>query len=412
MKYLLTFALLLAACSSDDTNSNNQTDTRCGAGEAVTADDQLACVYTTELIEEGFTCPSLVPTGFLLNGGGVACVAGEVMPTPLKGELEKLGFTPIEPTCFDAAPASTCFYNTTASTAFDLTGAETITYTAAGGFGFCIDTGNALDFTLNLTTREAVIGVGIVGDAAVDTCITQLQGDCIIRQEHQITLTTTQVDALKGLLIEVPAPMCVEDSGRVCDFCLIETLAVDSQSVDTGCCGETVTGFGASLTAVVEFIQTLVPATASAFANPTEFAVLTYTTGPGLGYCVEADMVLNATITRSTVDDSLSIEGTTAVIGDVATDTCVVDTIDGNCYVATAFGPMTLGATEQTAIESALGAVPAPMCVVDQGLACDPCLVTSIDLDGTTVDNNCCGTTAPGYDAAYSAVVASIEASH
>ncbi len=413
MRHLIIPIAILAqliACSSDDNKSNNQVDTRCGAGQAVTADGQLACVYTNELIEEGFTCPTIVPTGFLLNGGGVACVAGEVMPPPLKDELIKGGHEPLEPGCFDTAPTETCFYQGTTQ-AFKLTGAGVITYQTSGGFGYCVGEGDILDFTFNLNTLAATVGVGAVGDESVDTCLTQLSGDCIIRSEQALQLTQPQADSLVALMNSVPAPMCVVNQGMVCDFCVIETLSVDSQTVDTNCCGQVAAGFGSSINDVVGFVKDLLPTTINAFANPTTFETLVYTTGPGFGYCVDDGMILRATIARSTVDQSLSISGFEAVLGDVATDSCIEDTIDGNCYVATPFGPLTLGQTEQDALELALAAVPAPMCIVDPGLACDPCIVTSIDLDGSVADNNCCGSSATEYDAAYASLIAAIEAS-
>ncbi len=412
-KLILPIAIFiqLGACSSDDSNSNPDVDTRCGEGQAVTAGDTLACVYRNELIEEGFTCPTIVPTAFLLSGGGVACVAGNLMPEPLGQRLGELGYTPTDAACFGATPAATCYFTQPAPIAFDLTGVDTISYEASGGFGFCIDEGKVLDFVLNLSTLSATIGVSALGDEATQTCLSTNDG-CIIRNETELTLTQAQADVLLALVGDVPAPMCVEDAGRVCDFCLIETVSANEQSVNTACCGETTEGFGPSIQAIVAYLEDLIPEPTSAFTNPTTFDLLTYKTGPGLGYCVDDGIVLSATITRSAADQSLSIAGFEAVLGDAATDTCIEDTTDGNCYVSTPFGPMTLGQAQQDALELALGAMPAPMCIVDPGLACDPCRITSIDLDGTVADDSCCGSTSTGYDNAFAAVVTTIDASH
>ncbi|MEZ4458146.1 MAG: hypothetical protein R3E66_00170 [bacterium] len=234
----------LIACGSDDNKSNipsNNTTNRCGAGQQVEAEGELACVYTNELIEEGFLCPSIVPVGFLLADGGVACVDSQQMPDPLISVLEGLGFQPKEPGCFDANPAQACFYKEPQSTnsAFDLDGANTITYTAGGGFGFCVDA--LLDFTVDLTTGAATIGYLVPGDAANDNCLT-MPPDCEVRAEANLTLDATQLEEVKALYADVPAPQCQQNGPAVCDPCVIETLTVDDTSVDTFCCAETAVG--------------------------------------------------------------------------------------------------------------------------------------------------------------------------
>lgn len=397
MKHLILplaiFAQLIACSSS-------RVDTRCGDGEAVEADGRLACVYKSGLIEEGFVCPSLVPTGFLLEGGGVACIDGNMMPPPLKDELSKGGYEPSTPTCFDAVPEPGCFYQVTIP-AYDPTNARTITYQAEGSGNPCIPEGSLYDFTFDTQTLSLTYGVAVMGDDAKLT-----------RSEQTIVLTQTQADILIDLVAEIPDPMCVPEPNANCSpNCPSEELSVDSKTFDNDCCGRYHPEFQPNLSAVVDYVKTLLPVATVAFTNATDFGVLTYTTGPGFGYCVDEGMVLSATITRTAADNSLSIQGTTAVLGDAAVDTCIEGTTDDNCYVATAFGPMTVGAAEQNAIEAALDFVPAPMCVVDQGLACDPCRVTVIDLDGTRIDNNCCGDTAAGFGAAFAATVTAIEAS-
>lgn len=405
----LAVSALVAACGDDDTKSTeNNTTNPCGAGQKVESSGELACVYTSALIEEGFLCPEIVPFGFLLADGGVACVDNQTMPDPLVEALGELGLEPKETGCFGENPASTCFYNTpTDGPAFDLSAANTLTYTAGGGFGFCVD--SLLDFAVDLSTGAATIGYLVPGDPNNDNCLT-MPPECEVRAESTLQLDATQLQQVKDLYAAVPAPQCVEDSGRVCDFCLIETLSVDDQEVDTACCGETAADFGPAVEAVADYLRTLIPQQNFAFANATTFNTLTYATGGGLGYCLEPDQVVQATLTRQQ-DGSLSIEGTMAVVGDEQTDTCIQDTIE-LCLVATPFGPMTLMQDVQTSLETKLAALPAPMCVIDQGLACDPCLIRSIELDGTLVDDYCCGDTAVGYDAAFNEIAAIIEASN
>lgn len=105
---LLTTAV---AFSCSDDNKTNNTASPCGSGVEVSAGTERACVYQQELIEEGFACPELLPYGFNLSGGGVACVSGQEMPPNLADALSDKGYNPDDPTCFDASPDTTCFYD-------------------------------------------------------------------------------------------------------------------------------------------------------------------------------------------------------------------------------------------------------------------------------------------------------------
>ena len=302
----------LIACGSDDksNNASNNAGNRCGAGQQVEADGELACVYSSELIEEGFLCPSIVPFGFLLVGGGVACVDSQQMPDPLIQALDDLGLQPNEPGCFAADPADICFYTepTTSTGAFDLAGANILSYRAGGGLGFCVD--SLLDFTVDLSTGAATIGYLVPGDAATDNCLT-MPPDCEVRAETTLTLDATQLQQVKDLYGDVPAPQCQQNGPAVCDPCVIETLTVDEASVDTFCCAETAIDFGPSVVAVADYLRSLIPVTTAAFSNPDSFQLMTYTTGGGLGYCIEADAIVQATFTRQQ-DGSLAAEGETA----------------------------------------------------------------------------------------------------
>ncbi|MEZ4458147.1 MAG: hypothetical protein R3E66_00175 [bacterium] len=107
---------------------------------------------------------------------------------------------------------------------------------------------------------------------------------------------------------------------------------------------------------MADYFRALIPTTTAAFSNPDSFDLLTYTTGAGLGYCLEPDATVQAKFTRQP-DGSLSAEGTTAVVGDAATDTCIKGVIGQDCLVATPFGPMTLTPAAQADVEAKLGRV-------------------------------------------------------
>lgn len=412
MKKWLFASLLvtLAACSDDEPKANNNNNTNpCGAGETVRVGDELACVYSSALIEEGFSCPPLVPKGFLLTGGAVACVDGDIMPEALAERIETLGYTPEDPECFGATPAPSCFYVAPSENpAFDLTGAAEIKYTTRGGLGYCLDVGQVIGFTLNLEEKRIAFGIGVEGEEGSDQCVTDQNG-CIEYANFILTLTDAQIQDILDLVGAVPAPECIEDPGLACDPCLIETLSVNTQSVDTTCCGDTAPGFGAAIDAVVAYVKALELEETPVFENASTFDALTYTASRGFGYCIDQDTVLNVTITRQQ-DGTLAAEGNYAALGDEAVDTCIEGTNDGNCWVSTPYGPVTLTAQAQTELEARLAALPAPMCMVDPGRVCDSCLIETLTLDQTVVNAECCGFTIPGFGPAFTAVVESIEA--
>ena len=82
-------ALAMAACGPPQT-----TQGACGAGDSVTADGVEVCVYEGELIEEGFTCPQMMPNRFELADGGAVCAPEETLPPQVEAELEQRGFEP------------------------------------------------------------------------------------------------------------------------------------------------------------------------------------------------------------------------------------------------------------------------------------------------------------------------------
>ena len=409
------FALLViaAACGPTENNENGQIAGACGEGEEVVAGEDRACVYRSELIEEGFACPAELEHGFLLEGGGVACTPDENMPPGLAGALRGEGHEPKEDRCFDDPdPGPQCFFGKQPVTggAFDAANADTISYRTGPGFIYYVAPGNLTHFVLDTTTLDVVAGVAEVGDAATDDCLDEFAEECIVSREVTFTITAGDLDALVALLDAVPAPMCELDSSLACDPVVVETLEVGAVTEAEDCCGEQkAAGYSAAFRAVVDAMLALVPVTASPLVdNADSFATLQYEAQRGVFYCVEADDVLSATITRES-DGSLSIEGEVAVPGDAGVDDCIVDIESQECMVRTAFGPQTMDASAQLELERLLGEVPAPMCMVDQGLACDPCLVQTIDVDGVTADDACCGSTSPGFSTAFQELAAHIQ---
>lgn len=413
MNWILALGFLAGVgCSDDPKVEENNPDTTCGAGESVEVGGDRACVYRSELIEEGFECPASLPTGFLLGGGGVACVVGQTMPDLLAERLGELGYGPENPECFGENPQPSCFYTTEPEEggAFDLTGAAKIEYRTYDETlsAYCVDVGDVLEFSLDLETNAIQFGIGIEGEDGSDRCV-NAGVPCVERAGFRLELTETQVDEIEALVAAVPAPQCTTDPEVVCgESCVIPTLLVDSQEVSDLCCGTTVEGFREAFYAVVDYVKALQPEEVPVFDNADSFATLTYTAGPGFGYCINEDQIVSSTITRQG-DGTLSAEGFYAAVGTEGVDECIPDTNDA-CLVSTAFGPMTLSATAQTELEARLAALPAPMCMQDPGMVCDPCIVQTLTLDETEVSGDCCGNTLPGFGPAFVDVVDSIEA--
>lgn len=414
--YLLVLLAVASACGPAEENKETTTGV-CGNGEEVVSGDDRACVYRSELIEEGFQCPADLEHGFLLDGGGVACTPEPNMPGGLGEALRERGHEPKESGCFDDFdPGPECFHGkepVTTGGLFDAANADTILYRTGPGYAYIVPEGELVRFELDTTTLDVVAGVAELGDAATDNCLDEFAEECIVSREVAFTITQDDLDALVALLDAVPAPMCEVDPSLECDPHLIEVLEVDDVAEAEDCCGEhKAEGFSDAFHAVVDAMLALVPAPPAGLVdNADSFSILTYEAQRGASYCVEADDMLSATITRA-ADDSLTIEGEYAVAGTAGVDDCIVDINSGECMVRTAFGPQTVASDSQSDLESLLAAVPAPMCVEDPALACDPCLVREIDVDGVKANDFCCGSTTPGFSEAFDDLASYISALH
>lgn len=352
-----------------------------------------------ELIEEGFVCPTHVPYGFLLLGGGVACVGEPSMPPPLGTELEGQGHQPATEGCFGADPAPSCLHGGTTTTggAFDLTDAKKLSYSGpVGPWGPCHVEGELVRFDVDLQTRAA--SARIVASVTTDPNCNRDEDPCATYRDAEFELSEDELAELLDLVAALPAPVCEIDEDMECDNC-IDSISVDEQHEAGGgaCCGEiTPAGFNQSYHAIVVAMLALVPPFEGAFTDVANFEQLTYQLGPGDGWCIEADDKLEVTITRE--GGGLAVEGEVAVLGDEATDDCLPEVLPlGVCLVREAIAPQTLTVEAQVTLESLLTALPAPMCVLDPGLACDPCRVETLNLDGTSVNGECCGTAAPQF---------------
>lgn len=419
MRYRILIVLLAAlaiGCSdSEDINgqTNNPTQSDCPDAVEVEADGDKACVYQSELIEEGFACPSALPNGFNLMGGGVACVAGEIMPPGLGGQLIEEGFVPVDDDCFGMNPADTCFFGETPTPverAFNLDDPQTFSYTAEGP---CPNIGAITNFELDFSTGLADIDVWIEGDESDPDCVDLFDGTCAVVQSHtDVQISSEDVQTLVTLLEAVPVKQCPEPGPDqpVCDApCLSERYTVDGDFVSPFCCGEAANNFGPAIQAVQAHLETLIPDAPEPgdFLDASGYLQLDYSVRPGEGYCIDDGQIIEATIIRQGPGGPLELSGIESIADDSDPDACIPETThpDHDCLVESEFGPIILTETQADDLEALLAAVPAPMCERDEELACDPCLVETIEVDEVTADGFCCGTTAAGFSEAFADVV-------
>ena len=335
-----------------------------------------------------------VPVGFLLEGGGVACVDSERMPEGLGEELENRGFGPQNPQCFGDDPPPACYLapplqnngtnntnnaanntnnatnngsNNATGPAFQTSNAEFIEYRTGPGVGYCVSEGDLLEFTVEVSTRTVSATVAVAGSVGEPSCLDEAAAECLVPHERTLELTEAELDGLLALMDAVPAPMCEVDPGLACDPCIVENLSDGSTSVAADCCGvQKAGGFDDAFRAVVDYMSDLVPGAFT--ANPSTFSTLTYAATPGDGYCIDAGNILSAALERQP-DGSLSLSGEVAVAADAATETCIEAVTSGACLKAEAFGPQTLTPAAQDTLETLLGDVPEKMCLEQAGLA-------------------------------------------
>jgi hypothetical protein len=137
------------------------------------------------------------------------------------------------------------------------------------------------------------------------------------------------------------------------------------------------------------------------------FSTLSLARTPGLGFCIQANEALSAQLRRTNNEVSLSA-GTYAAQEDGVTDTCL-DSASAVCLVERHFAALTLTAQQVNDLEARIAAVPAKECTTKPGLACDPCIVTVVDIDGHQVDPFCCGDLNSDFSEQFDALVKAID---
>jgi hypothetical protein len=122
--------------------------------------------------------------------------------------------------------------------------------------------------------------------------------------------------------------------------------------------------------------------------------------GGGYGFCPRAGEALDAKIYLK--DDRWVLESTIAVLAPEGTEASeCLDEYSSDCLISETLPLATLTASQLADLQDAVAAVPSKTCATDSGLACDPCVITSIQVDGHDTDGYCCGSLNPGFRASF-----------
>jgi hypothetical protein len=126
-----------------------------------------------------------------------------------------------------------------------------------------------------------------------------------------------------------------------------------------------------------------------------------------LGFCPTEGMILSARV--SSADGVL--QGVRAAAGGPAIDDCLDHSLRlwGSCVVAEDFGPLALSEDQLTELGKRAAHVPEYSCEPYSGIACDPCLVTTVTMADTVLTDYCCGTMKKKYEKTFTALVSFLD---
>ena len=135
---------------------------------------------------------------------------------------------------------------------------------------------------------------------------------------------------------------------------------------------------------------------------PFLFSKLDFDGGPGDGYCIQTDEITSAAIIYNQLGDYwITADVFRGWVDDPA---CPALTSDSSCHVTEPFR-FQLSANQIAELGALLDALPVDRCEIDPMLACDPCLIATVDTDWEHYSDYCCGTQlSPGYDEAFTAL--------
>tara|TARA_R110002096_G_scaffold423452_2_gene630646 strand:+ start:51523 stop:52050 length:528 start_codon:yes stop_codon:yes gene_type:complete len=120
------------------------------------------------------------------------------------------------------------------------------------------------------------------------------------------------------------------------------------------------------------------------------FEIITLTRDQGLGYCPEEGDALSASIMRQ--NNEWMMQSAVAVVAPSGTDPSeCLDPAAATCLQREVQPALTLTAEQAESLQDAVASVPAKECNADDNIVCDPCIVVSVEIDGSSANGQCCG---------------------
>jgi hypothetical protein len=139
------------------------------------------------------------------------------------------------------------------------------------------------------------------------------------------------------------------------------------------------------------------------------FDFITLRRTSGYGFCPSSGSALASQIYRD--NGNWIIEATVLEPAPEGTDSslCLENFGRNVCLVAIEKPIAILSDSEIEMLASAIDAVPAKQCEIDEGLACDPCLLTEVKVDNSNLSRACCGTQNAEFTAGFDQLTAVID---
>ncbi len=130
-----------------------------------------------------------------------------------------------------------------------------------------------------------------------------------------------------------------------------------------------------------------------------DFQQLGIRSGSGYGFCLSKGDVLQGMLSAN--QNAATYVGTAATDGDRSKEACL-DEYSETCMVSQAFGPKQVAPQQLQEVRALVKRIPPKECDEQENLECDPCRITTLSVDGTSVDSFCCGELNENFSKAFS----------
>ena len=131
--------------------------------------------------------------------------------------------------------------------------------------------------------------------------------------------------------------------------------------------------------------------------------ILRFERHPAAGFCVAPGQILESAIVYTEVGD-YRFEGTVFRNWVDEPPDCIPEISNLDCVIDESFA-LTLTGTQLAELETLLERLPEDRCEPIPMFECDPCIVTSLEIDNHERSDHCCGNQlSPGYGEAFNAL--------